>query len=51
MFILSSTSSCLESLVVNHSLIYQNFELKVFKSIIFLVRYLTIDQLTYLEQM
>ena len=36
MFILSSISSGLEFLSVNHTTIYENFELKVFKNIRFL---------------
>ena len=36
MFILSSISSCLEFRSVNHTSIYENSELKVFKNIKFL---------------
>ena len=48
MFILSSISS--EFWSVNHTSMYENSELKVFKNIIFLVKYVVIDQMTYYEQ-
>ena len=35
MFILSSISSGLEFLLLNHTLIYENYELKVLKNITF----------------
>ena len=36
MFILSSTSRCLEFWLANHNSIYGNYEIKVFKNIKFL---------------
>ena len=46
MFILSSISSGLEFWSVNHTSIYENSELKVFKNIKFL-KYLIISQMIY----
>ena len=48
MFVLSSISSGLESLSVNHNSIYENLELKVFKNIKFEnMNYPLIDQMIY----
>ena len=47
MLILSSVSSDVEFWSVNHASIYENSESKVFKNIIFLVKYLIIDQMFY----
>ena len=47
MFILSFISSGLEFWSVNHTSIYENSELNVFKNVKFSVKYLTIDQMIY----
>ena len=47
MFILSSVSSGLEFWSLNHTSIYENSELKVLKTLNFLVKYLGIDQMIY----
>ena len=46
-FILLPISSSLEFWAVNYTSVYQNSELNVSKNIIFLVKYLVIDQTTY----
>ena len=51
MLVSFSISSGLEFLSVNHASIYGKSELKVFKNIIFLVKYLIIDQRIFKEQM
>ena len=51
MLVSFSISSGLEFLSVNHTSIYGKSELKVFKNIIFLVKYLIIDQRIFNEQM
>ena len=43
MFILSSTFSCLEFWLVNHTLIYESYESNVFKNKKIQKKYLTID--------
>ena len=50
MYSLSSISSGLEFWSANHTSIYENSELKVFKKI-FWLEYLIIDQTIYWEQM
>ena len=45
MFTLSSISRGIEFGSVNHTSIYQNSELKVFKNMTFSVKYLIIDQM------
>ena len=47
MFILSSVSSSLEFLSVNHTSIYENSDLNVSKDIKFQVKYLSLHQLIY----
>ena len=51
MFVLSSLSSSLESWSINYTLKYRNSELKAFKDITLLDKYLIIVQMSYLEQM
>ena len=50
-FILSSISSSLEFESVNHTLMYENSDSKVFKDINILVKYVIIDHMIYQEQM
>ena len=47
MFISSSVFSNLEFWSVRHASIYENFELKIFKNIKILVKYLIIDKIIY----
>ena len=47
MFILSSVSSSLEFLSVNHTSIYENSDLNVSKDIKFQVKYLSLHQMIY----
>ena len=46
-FILSSISSSLEFESVNHTLMYENSDSKVFKDINILVKYVIIDHMIY----
>ena len=46
-FILFSISSSLKFWSVNHTSIYENYELKVFKNLIFFGENLIIDQMVY----
>ena len=47
MFLLSSISRELEFWSVNHTSIYENYELEVFKYIRFLMKYLILNQMIY----